>query len=307
MDTPDGRLGAVARLQWGCFTADQAAAAGFSPRAVRDRVGRGIWLALYPGVYCAATSPATRARAASAARLRVAGSVFSDFTAARLLGVDLRHGDSAVWLQASATSGHRGWAGVRVTRTRHPVSPVLAHGQPVVPVARTIVDLAARLDDRALTGALYDVIRRRVVTADQVAGAADAVGGGRAGLKRLRRVLETLDPAHEAMVESLVATGLAEAGIMLTPQVEVWDGPQLLARLDLADEVLRLGVEVDGFRYHGSRDAQMHDKARDRALRTLGWTIVRFDAVDALDRLASVVRDVAAVRRRLMEERRRAG
>src|SRR3954453_23914294 len=304
MDSPDRRLAASTAHQFGCFTADQAMAAGFSARTIGERLARGTWRALHPGVYCASTTPTSRARTATAARLRVEGAAFSHFTAARLLGIDVRHSDPAVWLRAPVASGHRSWPGARVTRSRHEVEPVLVHGQPVTPVARTVVDLAGRIDQAQLAGVLYDVMRRRVVTAEQVGAAAEAIGGGLAGLKRLRAVLATLDPAHEAMVEALVSDALAEAGIPLVPQVEVWDGPLLVARLDLADEQLMLGVEVDGFRYHGSREAQMHDRARDRLLRGLGWTVVRFDAVDAMHRPAVVVRDVIVVRNRLAAERR---
>src|SRR3954449_6505218 len=105
---------------------------------------------------------------ATAARLRVEGAAFSHFTAARLLGIDVRHSDPAVWLRAPVASGHRSWPGVHVTRSRHSAEPVLVHGQPVTPAARTVVDLAGRLHDAQLTGMLYDVMRQCVATAEQV-------------------------------------------------------------------------------------------------------------------------------------------
>ena len=233
--------------------------------------------------------------------------MFSDLTGARLLGMDIRHEDENVWIRAPIESGIRSWLGVQVTRSRHSVQPVIAHGQPVVPPARTVVDLAGRLSEQALSGLLYDVTRRRVVTIDDVAATAEAIGGGLPGLKSMRRVLASFDPAFEAMVEARVAAGLAQAGLILTPQFEVWDGPFLVARHDLADEELLLGVEIDGYRHHSSRDAQKRDRTRDRRSSGLGWTILRFDASDALNRLDVVVRDVIVVRDRLLTQRRRVG
>jgi very-short-patch-repair endonuclease len=302
--TPDGLLAAVAARQFGCFTVSQAAAAGFTNAAIRGRVRDGIWRSVYPGVLIAATSPATRAVRASAARLRVGPeAMFSDFTGARLLGIDVRHDNQDVWLRAPMSAGVRSWLGVRVTRSRHEVEPVFAYGQPVVPPARTVVDLAGRLDERAISGLLYDVTRRRVLSIDQVVATAESIGGGLAGLKTLRKALVGFDPAFEAMVEAHVAAALAEAGLTFTPQFEVRDGPFLIARLDLADEELKLAVEIDGYRYHSSREAQRRDRTRDRRTRVFGWTILRFDAVDALERLPALVREVVAVRNQLLVER----
>jgi very-short-patch-repair endonuclease len=195
---------------------------------------------------------------------------------------------------------------VRVTRSRHEVVPATAHGQPVVPLARTMVDLAQHLDEQEIAGCLYDVIRRQQVSAAEVAAEVEGLRTGVAGLGRLRRVLDSFDPAYDSMVEAVAAAELRAAGIHLTPQVEVWDGPFLVARIDLADEELKFGLEIDGFAYHGTRVAQRRDRSRDRTLHALGWTISRVDALDVLERMPVVVADVARVRARLAAERRRA-
>ena len=184
---------------------------------------------------------------------------------------------------------------------------MVAYGQPVVPPARTIVDVAGSLDVDALTGLLYDVTRRGIVTVEEVAAEAEALGGGAKGLRVVRDVLAKFDPAYEAMVEAMVGEALSVAGLLLAPQFEVWDGPFLTARLDFADEELKLGVEVDGFRYHGSREAQRRDRARDRILRALGWTIIRVDASEVMGAMSRVVAEILAVHRQLMLEQRRIG
>jgi very-short-patch-repair endonuclease len=71
---------------------------------------------------------------------------------------------------------------------------------------------------------------------------------------------------------------------------------EVIARLDLADRELRLGVEADGAAYHRGRAAQ--DRARD--LRT-GWTIERVTWFQVRCQpeqvLARVLRTAAALRR----------
>jgi hypothetical protein len=55
----------------------------------------------------------------------------------------------------------------------------------------------------------------------------------------------------------------------------------------------RLAVEVDGFRYHGTRRAFERDRARDAVLAAAGWRTLRFSYVQIVDRPRDVVRAVA--------------
>ena len=306
--SPDASLAQVAVAQFGCFTSRQARAAGFTDAAIASRLRRGVWRSMSPGVLIAATSPASRAATAVAARLQAGeGAAFSSYTSGRLLGIDVMRDDPRVWLRVPWVSGARSRAGVRVTRSRISTPIATAHGQPVVPAARTLLDLAAHLDEREILGALYDSVRRGITTIEAVTAECELVASGLAGLGRMRRAVEKFSPQFESMVETAAAGGFLDGGIPLAPQVEIWDGPFLVARLDFADEWLRFGVEIDGYRYHGTRDAQRRDRARDRRLHALGWTISRFDATDVLDRLPKVVAEVRRIRSALLERRRLAG
>lgn len=49
--------------------------------------------------------------------------------------------------------------------------------------------------------------------------------------------------------------------------------------IDAADERLKLGFELDGYRYHGLSKSGFHrDREKDRLLTLAGWRIFRFSA-----------------------------
>jgi very-short-patch-repair endonuclease len=56
----------------------------------------------------------------------------------------------------------------------------------------------------------------------------------------------------------------------------VLEGARHVAEVDLAWPELRLCVEFDGWKQHGTREAFVRDRARDRALSQLGWTVLRY-------------------------------
>lgn len=49
---------------------------------------------------------------------------------------------------------------------------------------------------------------------------------------------------------------------------------RLIAEVDFAWPEVRLCVELDGWREHGTRAAFVRDRARDRALLRLGWMVI---------------------------------
>jgi very-short-patch-repair endonuclease len=57
------------------------------------------------------------------------------------------------------------------------------------------------------------------------------------------------------------------------PQVKI-DGGRY--RLDFGHELMRVGVELDGYEYHSSKDQFIKDRQRQRELEQMGWRIIRF-------------------------------
>ncbi len=293
----------MARRQAGAFTLAQALAAGHSPGSVRDRLDRGIWAVIHPRVYCAGTAKRTSELRAMAGLLYAGeGARFSHDTAARLLGVDLRGGNDDVWV--TVRHGRRlNWRpGLQVRQSTRLPEPVLAHGLRVMPLARTIVDLAQVSEAARLRGVLYDVVRRQLLGADDVLRVAEGFGG-RVGLRTLRIVVDEFDPAFESVLEAEAGGHFAAAGIVLQPQYEIWDGWWLVARVDLADEARWVAVEIDGHAAHSTKAAIERDGRRDRRLTRLGWRVLHFRASDVRSNPAAMVAEVRALQERIDSER----
>ena len=91
------------------------------------------------------------------------------------------------------------------------------------------------------------------------------------GTVALREALGLVDPKAESAHESLTRLVLKPVLPDLEAQVRVYDRRgRTVARLDLGDRALKLGVESDGAAFHTGRAAA--DRRRD--YRT-GWTIER--------------------------------
>ena len=71
--------------------------------------------------------------------------------------------------------------------------------------------------------------------------------------------------------------------------------------LDIAFERERLAVEVDGYTFHSSAKAFIHDRLRDADLVAAGWLVLRLPATLAIDepeRFVHLVRRALAQRGR---------
>ncbi len=66
-------------------------------------------------------------------------------------------------------------------------------------------------------------------------------------------------------------------------------------RLDFAYPVERLGLELDGRRWHASRADRERDRSKANLLGALGWRLLRFDWSDVHDHGDEVLRLVAGL------------
>lgn len=64
-------------------------------------------------------------------------------------------------------------------------------------------------------------------------------------------------------------------------------------RLDFAIPEQRIGVEVDGYEYHHTREQFIADRKRQRIIEMQGWTVVRFAAVEVLEDAGVCAHEVA--------------
>lgn len=297
----DQAVAAIANKQFGVFARWQARELGASRNQIARRLSSGLWACVHPGVVRLVGAPQTRAQMAVAARLYAGKQAcFSHITAARLHGFEPQITDKQIWLTVPAQVKRPQRPGMRIMRSRRvDGETTTAHNQPVLSIARTIIDLATVMDEPSFVRMLYDVFHRGLVVADDVLSAVEDFGG-RVGTALVRKAITEFDPHFGSGLEVEAAEVLKALGLDLERQVKIMVDGVVVAILDFASRELRLGIEVDGARFHTSVAASHYDRERDRALRRQGWHIERFTTADIRDRPQVTVRHLAAI----IEQRR---
>lgn len=165
---------------------------------------------------------------------------------------------------------------------------------PVTSVEWTLTDLGRIWTDTRLAGAFGIADRRRLTNLDAVATLV-ARRGAFPGRARVQRVIAELRGgiAHST-TERTARRLLVRAGVALYPRpYPVSHNQRRVAEIDLAVPELRYGAEIDG--PHHLLPAQSRaDKARDRLLGRIGWTIDRFTVEDIEQTPTAFVHQVLA-------------
>jgi len=173
-------------------------------------------------------------------------------------------------------------------------------GVPLTTAVRSLLDMSAEVPRLNAVWAIDDAIRSGLVTADELAMSLKTRRGGRGDGVIKMRVSEA-DGRAESILESAGRLALKDAGVPLPiAQHEVFDGGELIARLDAAYPELRLGIEYDGAEVHCAPRALYRDRRRQNRLLHLGWTLLRFTWWDVTHDPAGFV---GAVRRALEVQR----
>ena len=145
-------------------------------------------------------------------------------------------------------------------------------------VARTIVDISRPLPAPALARALHDAgIKHRLTPA-----AIEAVLARRPnapGAAKLRAVLYGREPVTLSTLEARFLA-LLRANNLPLPRTNTRFGSR---RLDCRWPAHRLVVELDSYRYHGSRHAWEEDRRRERLVRASGDEFRRYTWGDVLE------------------------
>ena len=271
-------LGLAAR-QHGVVSVGQLRANGLSDSAVRMRVQAGRLHRLFRGVYAVGRPDVPpRGRRLAAVLACGPGALLSHFACADHLG--LRQSNAAVTDVTVPRRSSLRHPGIRIHRSTTLVDEdrTIADATPCTSWARTLLDIAPLIDDRALEKAverseileLYDhpTLERLL---DRMWGQpgtrrlAIAVGIARPG----RTV--TNGPLEELMLALCRDWGLPEPEV----NAEILLGGER-AQVDFLWREQRVVVEVDGFRYHRGRAAFRRDRRRDRLLELAGFGHARF-------------------------------
>src|SRR5690242_14795061 len=271
----------VAARQHGLFSAEQAAEQRVSHDLLRRELRRGRLVRLRLGIYAVSGSPATWERSVMAAVLAAGGDAVASHTTAAV--VWQLPNVSAETTEVSTDRPRRArLQGIRVHRSvafldeEHAVHNDI----PVTSVARTIVDLSARLSILQLGIATDDALRRNILTLNElrrcVGGLAPGPGRRTARIHELLAVRLTGYDPGDSELEMRVLRAIVAAGLPEPVQQHELRLPTRRCRIDLAYPGVRLAIEVDGFGPHTTRTAFDRDRARANDLTTAGWSILRF-------------------------------
>lgn len=169
--------------------------------------------------------------------------------------------------------------------------PVLAVPDAVVTTASMSVEAGVVAGDAAL--------HRGLCTEQDLDDAARRLVRTLRGRRRLREMLEAVDPASESVGESRTRLVLRALGLPFASQVDIRDRLGIL--IGRADFVVagRVVVEFDGaVKYDGAegREALVAEKKREDRIRELGYQVVRLTWAELADphRLLARIRSALA-------------
>lgn len=228
---------------------------------------------LHRGVYLLGHSVAPPLARETAAILACGpGAVLSHASAGGLWGI-LETPPGAIDVTvAGRDCGRR--VGVRHHRARRLLDADVRwrEGLPVTAPARTLIDLAAALDDRSLERAVNEALVSRIASEDDIAAALYR-SRARPGVPALRRLLEQAR-------EPRLTRSEAEERLLMLIRKSGLPAPRTNVKLDTYEvdflwSAARLVVEVDGFAFHSTRAAFERDRRRDADLQARGLTVMR--------------------------------
>lgn len=172
-------------------------------------------------------------------------------------------------------------------------------------LARTMIDLASILDDGALRAAFDSALRQDKTYAGWISRTLYLHASGRRGVGRLRELIDEYhqgDEVPDSVLESLGLELAKATGRMPQLHLNIADGARHVAEVDLAWPELQLCVQFDGWKTHGTQEAFVSDRALDRELVPLGWTVLRYTWKDVVHNFEFVVEQLVEI----LESRARA-
>jgi very-short-patch-repair endonuclease len=288
----DRVVGGLADRQHGVVSREQLLAAGQTPRVIRRAVEAGRLRLVFRGVYAVGHLALRREGWWMAALLACGeGAALSHRTAAMVWG--LQTGPTLPVDVTTSTDRGRKHARITTHRTRvDPFDAVVRDHLRVTTPSRTIVDLAATLQGRALRDAVEHAQDLRRFDPDDIANT--LARAPRRGTRRLEDLITVMAPDKDNARSHLERMFLA-----LTRKARL---PRPASNLEIGGRCRdfawpdhRLVVETDGYRYHSSRQAKRRDNRRDRQLTALAWRPVRFTYEEIAFEPAEVAKELAGL------------
>lgn len=270
MTAVERALMSLLAAQYGVIARRQALGRGTTRKVIETRLRNGYWTRKLPGTYVLAGAPRSWQQELMSACLWADGCA-SHRSAAALLDLP-SSGRPVVEISTHVCLSA---PGIIVHRTPEMVSPWITEvaGIPTTTIPRTLVDLCAVVAPGKVEEALDASIARRLNSAENQWRCMNRMGTrGRCGTARLRAfVAERMELGVPHSVAETRFLRLIRRSRLPSPrlQLEVRD-EDFVARLDAAWPEIRLGIEVDGWRWHSSKAARLRDARRQNRLERLG-------------------------------------
>lgn len=286
----DQRVAALAAESWGILSTAELLGCGLSNNAIATRRQAGHIHRLHRGAYAVGhPNPPWQGRLLAAAKACGPDAVLSHYAAAALWGFIDFDEDRLPDVTVAAAGGHH-HKGVRVHRTSVLTPRDRSRTQliPVTAAARTLLDLAAVLDDRPLRSMVRRAQGMHLVNLRQLNEVLTRLAPRR-GSRRLARVIAS-DPAPTRTVLEDVVLDLVLAGGFDHPDVNKpmsIDGRRLIP--DFRWPSANVIVEADGASWHDEKLAREDDAERQALLEAAGERVVRVTWVQAVTQQAQTL------------------
>ena len=277
------RLNLITKRQRALITRDQAMAAGLSDAQIETLLRRVVLVEMRRSVYALAGAPSSWEQSLLAAVLAAGPRAHASHgSAAWLWG--FRRFERPDQLDLLAPIDRKiSLDGVIGHRSRELFDEDLTSrlAIPCVTPARAFVDVAGRLRPDAVGSTLDDLLRRRLLTLEELRRCAGRLhpGPGRA-LARVQGALADRWPGYdpgESDLETRALRAIVRSGLPLPRQqyrITLRGKP---TRIDLAYPEERIAIEIDSWEYHGQmRSAFDVDHIRRDDVVVLGWTPYTF-------------------------------
>jgi hypothetical protein len=276
--TAEKEIAWIARRAHGVVARGELVAAGLTVHEIRRRVEKGLLIPEFRGVYRVGhAAPSHKAHYMAAVKACGDGTLLCGGSAAYLQSL-LRKCPKPPPPEVWCTTERR-VPGVRTRRSRtlsrH--DRILWDGIPCTVPARTLVDVAAALDEDELMRLVHEAQVRYRTAPDQVEAVLARIPNA-AGARRLRRVLHgdvhiTLSALERAFLELLI-----EDDLPLPATNEVVDGRYVDCRWP------GITVELESYRFHASRHAFEQAFVRACEARERGDDFRRYSWGDVFER-----------------------
>src|SRR3954454_3467562 len=290
--TVDQEIARLASQSHGVVTRKRLLGTGVTRAEIESRLRSGALIGVHPGVFRVGhRAPSAEATYLAAVWACGEGALLCDLAAAHLLGLVReapREPQVRTW-----TERHIDGIQTRRTRDRTSLDAWTWRGVPCTRVARTLIDLAAILDEQALARACHEARVKHGTRPEQVMRVL-ARRPNTPGAQKLKRVLLgdtrlTLSDLEDAFLELM-----QEHGLPLPITNRVASGRYVDCRW--ADH--HLTVELDSYTYHATRHAWERDRRREREAYARGDEFRRYTYGDVTETPATVVEELEPKLRR---------